>query len=248
MIRPNPSLPWPLDYDDGVLPIASDEGCKLKAYRNYPREPWTCGWGETEGVTPSTAWTQDYADQRFCDSLAERVAAVRDACTVEPTPNQLAALVRFAYNYGGWRTSTVLRLHNRGDFIGAANAFALVNKVKDEAGKLIPNAGLTARRAREAAQYLKPSEGSHPMPQAVAPQPGMTSSPTVQVSTVGVVAAALNSVGSQVDAIRGPLTTIREFATEWLGAAPDLLPWLLLGAVCAAVLWRRIQQRQQGRA
>lgn len=248
MTLPDPSLAWPLPYQDGVVPIANDEDCKLKAYRNFPREPWTCGWGETEGVTPSTAWTQEYADQRFCDSLTERVTAVREACKIEPTPNQLAALVRFAYNYGGWRTSSVLKAHNRGDFMAAATAFGLVVNVRDKDGKLVENAGLKARRAREAAQYLKPSEGAHVMPQAPAPEKPMAASPTVQWSTIGAGAAVIKAASESIDAVKAPLESVRSFAHDWLGVPTEWVPWVLLAVIGGTVLWRRFKQRRDGLA
>ena len=58
---PDPALPWPLPLPAVAL-IAEREGCRLRAYR-CPAGVWTCGWGETSGVTPETVWDQAEADR-----------------------------------------------------------------------------------------------------------------------------------------------------------------------------------------
>ena len=247
--RPDPALPWPIDYDTGVLMVADEEACRLAAYRCIAGK-WTCGWGETDGVTPSTRWTQAYADQRFCDSLTERTQAVKAACTIEPSPNQLSALVSFAYNYGGWRTSTALKAHNRGDPLAAANGLQLVDKFTNPAtGKLEVSTDLRARRAREAALYLRATERVPAMPQAVAPEPAMSASPTVQLSGAGAGVGALALVSQAKDQL-GPVGeavgTAKSLAVETLGLPADwFLPGLLL-TVGGVVLWRRFGQRKDG--
>lgn len=149
---PNPSLDWPIPWA-AVQLIARAENCKLSAYK-CPAGVWTCGWGETDGVTPSTCWTQQYADQCFRDSLARRAKAVRSMCTVEPTPLQLGALVSLAYNIGlaAFERSTVLAMHNRGRVAEAANAFS---RWVMAGGRVL--AGLQRRRLAEAALYASGS-------------------------------------------------------------------------------------------
>lgn len=250
-VGPDPSLPWPIDYDAGVLELAQSEGCRLNAYR-CPAGKWTCGWGETDGVGPNTAWTQDYADQRLCDSLRTWASAVRDMCTVEPTAYQLAALVSLAYNIGlaGLRKSTVLRCHNRGEFLAASRAFGLWNKHRDPATKrLVESEGLTARRARESALYLRQAEQTEAMPQAVAAESALTSSPIAQSGAVtagaGVV-GLITAAGEQLGTVMPSIQTAKTFATDTLGIPADwFLPGLLL-AVGALVLWQRAKQRGQG--
>lgn len=250
-LRPDPSLPWPIDYEAGVLEIAESEGCRLKAYRCVAGK-WTCGWGETEGVGPSTVWSQDYADQRFCDSLTERTQAVQALCTLEPTGYQLAALVSLSYNIGlqGLRTSTVLRCHNRGDHLAASRAFGLWNKYCDpQTGQLLVSAGLTARRAREAALYLRPAEDGHAMPQAVAAESALGASPIAQSGAITAGAGALGLVsqaGDQLGIVSSTVRTARDFTVDTLGIPADwFLPGLLL-AVGGLVLWQRAKQRGQG--
>lgn len=249
-IKPDPALPWPIDYADGVLAIARDEGCRLAAYK-CPAGKWTAGWGETDGVTATTRWTQAYADQRFCDSLTERANAVLEVCTVEPTPNQLAALVSFAYNYGAWRNSTALKAHNRGDALACANGLQLVDKFRNpRTGQLEVSPGLRRRRAAEAALYLRPTEGAdHQMPQAVAPEPKMATSPTVQTASVGVTAGALgllSQAGDTLAPVTAGVATAKTFWSDTLGLAAEWFLPALVVIVCGTVLWRRYGQRLQG--
>ena len=248
-MKPDRALPWSIDYETGVLPIAEDEGCRLSAYL-CPAGVWTCGWGETAGVSASTRWSQAYADQRLCDSIAERVAEVRRMCTVEPTPQQLAALVRLAYNIGtaALAKSTVIKCHNRGDFLAAGRAFALWNKYRPKPGApLQVSAGLTARRAREAAQYLAGIGSTDTaVPQAVAPESSPAASPINQAGAAAGAVAVVQAAGAQVEALKGPLDALRQFATDWLGAPAGVVPWLIVAGLAGVVVWQRIQQRRQG--
>lgn len=117
--------------------------------------PWTIGWGSTTDengmpIKPGTVWTRERADARFRLHLAEFEAAVRKMVGDNATQNQFDALVSFAYNLGAesLRRSTLLRLHNEGDYAGAAAEFVRWNRA---AGKVM--AGLTRRREAEAKLY-----------------------------------------------------------------------------------------------
>jgi len=69
------------------------------------------------------------------------------------TDNQFAALVSFAYNCGSQnlKSSTLLRLHNTSDYVGAAGQFGLWVHADGEV-----LAGLVTRRAAEALLYAIP--------------------------------------------------------------------------------------------
>ena len=250
-----PDLDWPIALD-GVLMIAKEEqgpngGPALKAYK-CPAGVWTYGFGETEGVRPGMTCTETEAWQMLCRSLKSRAQAITAMLTEHATPNQLAALASLAYNIGleGLRKSTVLKAHNRGDFAAAARAFALWNKARVN-GVLVELGGLTARRAIEAALYLRPEPDAWrpPMAQAVASEPSMAASPTVQTGTVGVGAGALGLL-SQAHEQLGPVGEFIAWAkglmTDTLQIPPDwVLPGLVLG-IGFVVLWRRLGQRSAG--
>ena len=121
-------------------------------------EPWTIGYGST-GVDPfnggrirkGTIWTRAQAERRFRDHLAEFEAGVVAALAGSPaTQSQFDAMVSLAYNIGlsAFGGSTLLRKHRAGDYAGAANEFARWNRA---GGRVM--AGLTRRRAAEAAMY-----------------------------------------------------------------------------------------------
>jgi lysozyme len=72
-----------------------------------------------------------------------------------PNDNQYAAMGSFTFNegIGAFGSSTLLRLHNKEDFMGAANQFLAWNKVHVN-GKLVVSEPLTERRIAERALYL----------------------------------------------------------------------------------------------
>jgi len=238
---PNPNLSWPIPLE-GVLLIAEMEGLRLKAYQ-CQAGVWTCGWGETSGVTARTEWTKEYSDQRLLDSLNERVALVLQACSVEPSPYQLAALVSFAYNYGRWAESTVVKCHNRGDFQAAARAFDLVNKYTDPVTKqLMVSNGLTARRKREAELYMRPAEGVHRMPQEVAAESSMAASPIARSGTIAI-GTGIVGMFSEFSNFSHQAKTI---VVENLGLPSNLIvPCILIG-IGGVVIWNRLKQRKTG--
>lgn len=146
--------------------------------------------------------------------------------------------------------SSLLKAHNRGDHAAAGRAFAMWNKAKVK-GRLTVLPGLTARRAAEAALYLRPEPDSwrQPMPQAVASEPALAASPTVQsgAATAGVGALALiGQAGDTIGPIKATVDTAKSFASDTLGVPPGyVLPGLAL-VLGAVVLWRRYGQRAGG--
>lgn len=118
----------------GKALIKGFESCKLKAYPD-PKTggaPWTCGWGETRGVTQDTWWTQEEADRRFEETVSDVEKIVSRYVTHEMTQGQFDAFVSIIFNVGPgnqWkdgicrlkdgRPSTLLRKFNDGDVSGA---------------------------------------------------------------------------------------------------------------------------------
>lgn len=131
------------------------EGCRLRAYMPTTNDRPTIGWGMTfypsgRAVKMGDTITQTQADNDFAVIVGRFADQVRPLVPTA-TPLQLGAMVALAYNIGlaGFARSSVCRLHNAGDHKGAAKAFGLWNK---QAGNVL--AGLTRRRAAEAALYL----------------------------------------------------------------------------------------------
>lgn len=142
--------------------IKEFEGCekllpggRLAAYPDPATggDPWTIGWGSTgPDIRKGTIWTQEQADARFAEHVAEfgENVAKLVAGGAATSQQEFDALVSFAYNLGigNLKTSTLLALHRAGNKAGAAEQFARWNKA---AGKVLP--GLTRRRAAEAKLY-----------------------------------------------------------------------------------------------
>lgn len=134
------------------------ESCRLNAYwataDEQRRGIATIGWGATgPDVRIGMSWTQLQADTRLFNDLKSFGIGVDHELSGTPTTQgQFDALVDFAYNCGmeAEETSTLLKLHRAGDYEGADAEFA---KWNHQSGVVL--AGLTRRRAAEAALYMK---------------------------------------------------------------------------------------------
>lgn len=135
--------------------IHSFESCKLTAYPDpgsKDGKPWTIGWGSTgPDIVRGTTWTQEQADRRFEQHLAQLCTNVKRVLGGAPTAqHQFDALVSFAYNLGvgEFSGSTLLKKHKAGDFGGAAAEFG--KWVFNDGRKMN---GLVRRRAAERTLY-----------------------------------------------------------------------------------------------
>lgn len=248
MLLPDPSLPWPIPME-AVAIGAEREGCFLTAYLCPAGVP-SIGYGETDGITLGMKWTKQTADTAFCHGLTERANQVRAACSVPPNDNQLGAMTLLAYNIGvpTFLKSSILRLHNKGDYNGASRAFSLYDKARDPKTKqLVTLDGLVTRRAQESALYLKPVEGA-PQPlmaQAVAAESSLSTSPINAGGTVAAGTGALALLSEFSEYTHGILTAIKQFAAD-AGVNPGMvIGGVLLAAGIAVVYWR-FKQRSGG--
>lgn len=136
--------------------IKSFEGLKLTAYLCPANVP-TIGYGTTKGLTRADVGKKTITEAEATRLLQQDVArfevAVDRLVKVKLTENQRGALVSFTYNLGegNFGSSTLLKKVNAGDFKAAASEFARWDKA---AGRVL--AGLTRRRAAEAALFAKP--------------------------------------------------------------------------------------------
>jgi GH24 family phage-related lysozyme (muramidase) len=143
---------------NGIALIKKFEGCRLKSYQDQVGV-WTIGYGITSsvGYGPILAGmtiTQETADKWLMEGLASYEAAVNKALTRPANQNQFDALASLCWNIGkgGLTRSSVVSLHNAGDYHAAADAFLMWVKA---GGKV--NKGLTNRRQAERALYLSPT-------------------------------------------------------------------------------------------
>ena len=140
------------------------EGLMLTAYRDPPipdqaEQLWSIGYGHQLGKGPQwegTTITRAEAERLFDQDVSTREAAVSlYAPTDAAHGHRFDAMVSLTYNIGvgkgtkGFVGSTVRRLHNAGDFAGAADAFRLWNK----SGGAV-NPVLVSRREKERTVYL----------------------------------------------------------------------------------------------
>ena len=137
----------------GLALIKGFEGLRLQAYKD-PASVWTIGYGHTGGVHKGDIITADQAERLLIQDLADAENWV-GARTQAPTDNQFAAMVSLTVNIGNgaFLGSSVRRLHNEGNFAGAANAFLLWDKAHVN-GQLVVVQGLLNRRHAERAFYL----------------------------------------------------------------------------------------------
>lgn len=129
--------------------IKGAEGTELKAYRDTGGV-WTIGTGHTgPDVTPGLTITAERADELLQQDLRTAEAAVNRLFPTT-TQDQFDALVSFTFNLGEGQVSasTLRKLHNAGDYAGAAGQFS--RWVFDNGVKLN---GLVTRRAAEAKLY-----------------------------------------------------------------------------------------------
>lgn len=142
----------------GVDLIRRFEGCRLDAYPDPGTggDPWTIGYGATgPGIAPGVAWTQEEAEARLVEDIAQFAGAVDRALTVPVSANEFAAMVSLAFNIGAgaFKKSTLLRLLNDGHFEAAAEQFLRWNRA---GGREMP--GLTRRRQAERQLFLTPGD------------------------------------------------------------------------------------------
>jgi lysozyme len=136
--------------DAGIALTKSFEGLKPEAYQDVAGI-WTIGYGHTgSGVCEGLLINEDQATQFLIQDLQTAVEAVTKLVTVAISQNQFDALVDFCFNagQGSLASSTLLRLVNLGDFIGAFWQFSLWVY----AGGVI-EPGLVTRRKAEASMF-----------------------------------------------------------------------------------------------
>jgi lysozyme len=141
---------------NGVAFTQQFEGLSLTSYPDPGTggAPWTVGFGHTgPDVTPEMTITQAQAVAFLQEDLTRAGQAVNGLVHVTLTQNQFDSLCDFVFNCGAgnFRSSTLLRLLNAGNYAGASAQFAVWNLA---AGRVMP--GLVRRRAAEQALFNTP--------------------------------------------------------------------------------------------
>lgn len=142
--------------DEGLAKIADNEGFSPTAYPDH--KGYSIGYGHLLSTAELPQYinqtiTQDDAKELLARDVASAEQSVRNMIKVPLTQAQFDALVDFTYNMGSGSLANIAQTLNTGDYKGAAARMQLYNKVRVN-GQLVPNAGLTARRAQEAAAFL----------------------------------------------------------------------------------------------
>lgn len=137
--------------ETGIQLIKKFEGCSLKAYK-CPAGIWTIGYGHTLGVKEGQTITKEQAEIFLKQDIRGFELTVNNLVNVPLNQGQFDALVSFCYNLGtgNLKKSTLLKLLNKKDYIGAAEQF---DRWVYASGKKLP--GLVKRRTAEKELFLK---------------------------------------------------------------------------------------------
>lgn len=141
--------------------LTGEEGERLTVYQDQAGL-WTIGKGHL--IKPGERFypygtvktiTKAESDALFEADTASARNAVANLVMVPLSENQRAALVSLVFNIGNgaFAGSTLLKLLNARDYLGAAGQFPVWNKVTINGAKTV-SAGLTARRDREKSLFL----------------------------------------------------------------------------------------------
>lgn len=137
--------------DEGLKLIEDDEHLCLEAYKHFPKEPWTIGYGHTKDVVEGMTCTEAQAVQWLKEDVAETCRLVKHALQMTLNNYQFSALVCLVFNigYGNFRDSEMLKLIHAQEIFKAAEEFVKFDHV---GGNEV--AGLRARRLAEKELFL----------------------------------------------------------------------------------------------
>ncbi len=135
----------------GIDLIKQFEGCRLVAYK-CPAGIWTIGYGHTQGVKAGDKITRSKAESFLRSDLKKFEKGILNSVKVPLNQYQFDALISFTYNcgLGAFKSSTLLKKLNAGDYKGAGAEFLKWNKSN---GRVL--AGLKRRRKAEKVLFDK---------------------------------------------------------------------------------------------
>jgi lysozyme len=139
-----------------VLALAGYEGFSSSPYQDQAGV-WTNGYGNTEHVQKNTRPVSEPEARVVMEEHLQRNATNIDKFLTRPAnQSQSDAYQSLAYNIGvpAFSKSSVVRLHNQGDFLKACQAILQWNKITVN-GHLTFNQGLANRRRAEYETCIK---------------------------------------------------------------------------------------------
>jgi lysozyme len=143
--------------NNGIEHLKTLEGFRAKPYADSGGK-MTVGYGHLIVPGDGVGGNGDIIDavkatQLLSDDVKRTVDGVNAAVTSTINQNQFDALVLFAYNVGvtAFKNSTLLKLLNTGDLVGASEQFLRWDRV---GGVSVP--GLHNRRVAEQTLFLTP--------------------------------------------------------------------------------------------
>lgn len=205
------------------------EELRLEAYLPTKDDVLTIGWGHTRNVYPGMVITKEEAEMFFGEDVRWVEKALNRLVKVPLNQNQFDALASLVFNIGEtqFRTSTILRKLNAGDYEGAAAEFPKWRKQK---GKVLR--GLVRRRAEEMEYFLSPIDSVSALtPDPVDPLKSLARSKEVWGGVAAVLTGASSFLGS--------------LTPETQNALVALLPWALV-AFGVFFVYNRLKARGRG--
>jgi len=140
-----------MNYSQSGLKLTEQfEGCRLTAYQDI-KGIWTIGYGHTgPHVYSGLSITQLQAEQFILNDIAHAVNCVNALVKVPLTQGEFDALCDFAFNVGcgALAGSTLLKLLNQSDYVGAAAQFVTWDHAS---GQVV--AALLRRRQAETSEF-----------------------------------------------------------------------------------------------
>ena len=206
---------------DGITLIKKFEGLDKKMddgmIRSYRCSAgrWTLGWGHTKGVRSGQKVTVEECEQFLLDDVRQSEKDVQRLVQVPLSQNQFDSLVSFVFNLGSgnFSKSTALKLLNASDYEAVPEQLLRWNKARVD-GTLKPLAGLTRRRAAEAALFsmdaVLADDGGEVMPQKPAPT---ALKPLKKSKTIaGAATAGAGTLGTVVTDAAGNLQSLVSYS------------------------------------
>lgn len=241
----------------GAALITKSESIRLKAYLCPAGVP-TIGRGHTHGITlqmvkDGYTITPAQEQELFNQDMMEWERDVRACLKRDPNENQLAAMISLAFNIGipRFKTSSVLKAYDRGDYQAAARAFGLWNKITDPRTKqLVVSNGLSIRRSLESALFLTVVQATESYPSINEPMPQEVVEPKPMTASTINRSAAIAGGTATVAMATETVNTITSLKYSISGLGDWLVPLLLVVTVAAVgyIIWERHNQRKNGSA